>query len=102
MIPAGVQADYKIQPRRYHRYRLQMGGSISRSASRLGLVPWRACHYSHSQATRLPLQIHQSTLAGELARFSREFPRNRFRVAPTGEAAASDEALVSGLVSAGP
>ena len=21
-----------------------------------GLVPWRACHYSHSQATRLPLQ----------------------------------------------
>src|SRR6266496_1014154 len=31
---------------------------------------------------------------------SREFPHNRFRVAPMGEAAASDMASVSGLVSA--
>ena len=29
------------------------------------------------------------SLRGELARFSREFPHNRFRVAPTGEEAAS-------------
>ena len=39
---------------------------------------------------------------GELARFSREFPHNRFRVAPTGEAAVSDAASASGLVSVGP
>jgi hypothetical protein len=42
---------------------------------------------------------HQSTLAGELARFSREVPHNRFPVAPTDEAAVSDlVALVSGLL----
>src|SRR5438093_9795766 len=56
-----------------------------------------------SQATRLPLQIiNPPSPRGELARFSREFPHNCFRVAPMGEAAVSDMALVSGLVSAGP
>ena len=47
----------------------------------------------------LPLQDHQSTLAVELARFSREFPHNRFRVAPMDEAAVSDVASASGLFS---
>ena len=76
-------------------------GVASTSAISDGRAPWRACHYSHSQATRLPLQIHQSTLAGELARFSREFPHNRFPVAATDEAAASDVASASGLEAAG-
>jgi hypothetical protein len=43
----------------------------------------------------------RSTSGGELARFSHEFPHNRFRVAPIGEAAVSDVASASALVSVG-
>src|SRR5439155_22220562 len=58
---------------------------------------------SARRPTRLPLQIiNPPSPCGELARFSREFPHNCFRVAPMGEVAVSDMALVSGLVSAGP
>src|SRR5439155_6856307 len=58
---------------------------------------------SARRPTRLPLQIiNPPSPRGELARFSREFPHNCFRVAPMGEVAVSDMALVSGLVSAGP
>ena len=47
---------------------------------------------------RLPLQIIIH-LGRETREVSREFPHNRFRVAPMGEAAVSDAALVSGFVS---
>ena len=45
--------------------------------------------------------INPTSPRGELARFSREFPHNRFRVAPTDEAAALDVASASALEAAG-
>jgi hypothetical protein len=90
-VEAAVSAAINSQAARLPLQRLQR---IASQATRLRQASaWQA---------RLPLQDHRSTLAGELARFSREFPHNRFRVAPMGEAAASDMALVSGLISAGP